>query len=241
MRLVHDQHQVVQPGQLLEVALAKVLRQTLYPRCFPAPHLGVDLRDVEDIDLAAQELVVERPNQTLVVVPGDHGRRLGSKLGDAFEDVLGRVGREVGDQLVIDGQVGRQHKEVVQTVGQVQVADECTHQARLSHPGGQRETHRREVTLKIGDGRELGSNRVQYNLNVMVFLGRRDLGDAIQNLQRAALRRAQTQPPGDGVDVTIHDFFLLVALVAFMRFAPGTVFARSTSRCTVSTSASAPA
>ncbi len=57
------------------------------------------------------------------------------------------------------------------------------------------------------------------------FFGRRDLRDAVQDLQRPALRRAQAQPAGDGVDVTVHVRFLRVlervlALAALSIFTP---------------------
>ena len=71
------------------------------------------------------------------------------ELGDALEDVLRRVRREVGDQLVVDGQVRRQDEEVSDAVGQVQVGDEGAHQPRLADAGGQREAERRELALEV--------------------------------------------------------------------------------------------
>ena len=56
VRLVHEQHEIWQPGQIVEVALADVLRQPLDAGRLAAAHLGVDLRDVEDVDLAADQL-----------------------------------------------------------------------------------------------------------------------------------------------------------------------------------------
>ena len=43
-----------------------------------------------------------------------------------FEDIFRSVGREVVDQLFVDRQIRRQHKEIVEAVRQVQVADELT-------------------------------------------------------------------------------------------------------------------
>ena len=71
MRLVHDQHEVVQASQIVEVALADVLGEPLDARRLAAAHLGVDLRDVEDVDLAADVSSNRRPGFPLVVVAGD--------------------------------------------------------------------------------------------------------------------------------------------------------------------------
>ena len=111
------QHEVCQTGEVVEIALADVLRQPLDSRRLPAANLRVDLGDVEDVDLAPKQLVEAAfPAMTFVVVAGDDCRRVGCELGDALEYVLRRVGREVGDQLVVDRQVRREHKEVVDPV-----------------------------------------------------------------------------------------------------------------------------
>ena len=93
-------------------------RQPLDARRLAAADLGVDLGDVEDVDV---DVVVEAAGRrarraALVVVAGDDLRRLRRELGDALEHVLRRVRREVGDQLVVDRQVRRQHEEVVDAV-----------------------------------------------------------------------------------------------------------------------------
>ena len=49
--------------------------------------------------------------RSLVVVAGDDLGRVRRKLGNALEHVFGRVGREVTNQLVVNRQVGRQHKK----------------------------------------------------------------------------------------------------------------------------------
>ena len=105
VRLVHDQHEVGQPGQILEVTLADVFREPLDARRFSAAHFGVDLRDVEDVHLAAEQLVEQRARHRLVVVARDDLRGIRGELRDALEDILGRVRREVGDELVVDRQV----------------------------------------------------------------------------------------------------------------------------------------
>ncbi len=60
---------------------------------FPAaPHLGIDLGDVEDVDAqvvrAAQRLIPNDRARLIVVVAGDDQRRLLRELGDALEDVF---------------------------------------------------------------------------------------------------------------------------------------------------------
>ena len=91
---------------------------------------------------------------------------VGGKFRDALEDVLRRVRREVGDELVVDRQVGRQHEEIVDAVRQVQVADEGAHQPRLAHAGGQGEAERREVALEVGNRRELAANGREGGLEI---------------------------------------------------------------------------
>ena len=141
MGLVHEQHEIGERGEVVEVALADVLRKSLDTRSLAAAYFGIDLRDVEDIHLAADELVEQRPRAALVVVARDDFGGVRGEFGDALEHVLGRIRCEVGDQLVVDRQVGREHEEVVEPVGQMQVADERTHEACLADARRQRETN----------------------------------------------------------------------------------------------------
>ncbi len=106
------------------------------------------------------------PALRLVVVAGDDLRRVGGELGDALEDILRRVRREVGDQLVVDRQVRRQDEEVVDAVRQVQIADERAHQPRLADAGRQREAERRKLPLEIGDRRKLAADGSQRRVEV---------------------------------------------------------------------------
>ncbi len=204
MRFVHQQDEVRTRGEVVEIALAQVFGEPLDPGRGPAAHLSVDLRDVEDVDLAADQLVEERAGAGLVVVAGDDLRRLGGEGGDAFEDVLGRAGGEVGDELVVDRQVWGHDEEVVDAVGEVQVADEGAHQARLADARRQGEAEGREIALEIGDARVFGPEHVERGLNIARLLRRRDLRDPVQDLQGLPLRRAQAEPAGDGVDLPVH-------------------------------------
>ena len=55
--LVHQQDEVRQGGEVVEVALADVFREPLDLRCFAAADLRVDLGNVEDIDVARRQTV----------------------------------------------------------------------------------------------------------------------------------------------------------------------------------------
>ncbi len=204
VRLVHQEHQIRQPGQIVEVAGADVLRQSLDARRLTAAHLRVDLGDVEDVDPHRPEQAGPGDVLLLVVVAGDDHGRVGRKLGNTPEDILRRVRREVRDQLVVDGQVGRQHEEVVDAVGLMQIADEGTHEPGLAHAGRERETQRGEVPLEIRDRRELAADDVQHGGDVGRLSGRHDVHDPAQDLQRPALGRAQAQAAGDSIDMAIH-------------------------------------
>lgn len=128
------------------------------------------------------------------------------KLTNAFEDIFGGGGREIGNQLVVDGEMRRQHKEVPDVMAQIQVADEGAHKSSFPHTRGQGEAQRREPTLKVLDGGKLTLDDVQSLCRVAVFVQRDDLADPGQNLQGIALRRPQTQTITNGVDVRVHGF-----------------------------------
>ena len=203
MRFVHDEDEVRKRRQVVEVALAD-LRQALDPGRLPATHLAVDLRDVEDVHLARRRLFQQRPGQRLVVVAGDDRRGIRRELRDALEDVLRGVRSEVGDQLVVDGEVRRQHEEVPDGVRGVQVADERPHQPCLADAGGQREAEGREVALEVRDLRKLGADGRQCGGDIRAPPWRHELAEAVQDLQRLALRMAQAQAIGDGGDLAMH-------------------------------------
>ena len=103
-------------------------------------------------------------------------------------------------ELVVDGQVRRQDEEVVEAVGEVEVADERAHQARLADAGRQRKAEDGKFPLEVRDRRKLASNGVEAACESASFLRRHDLRDPVEDLQRPALRRAQAQATGDGVD-----------------------------------------
>jgi hypothetical protein len=89
-------------------------------------------------------------------------------------------------------------------VREVQVGDERALEPRLADTGGEREAERRELALEIGDARELASDCRQRGGDVGTLPRRRDLGDAIEDLERVPLRRSQREPAGNRVDLAIH-------------------------------------
>jgi hypothetical protein len=48
---VHDEDEIVESSEVVEVALAHILGEALDARRLAASHLGVDLGDVEDVDV----------------------------------------------------------------------------------------------------------------------------------------------------------------------------------------------
>ena len=76
----------------------------------------------------------------------------GRELGDALEDVFRAVGREVGNQLFVDGRVRGEHEEMAALARQIQIGDERAHEARLAYACRQGEAERRELALELLDG-----------------------------------------------------------------------------------------
>ena len=163
VRLVHEEDQVVELRQVLEVALADVLGKPLDAGGLVAADLAVDLRDVEDVDVdgvvAEHRLLLAGADATaaLVVVAGDDFRRVRGELGNALKDVFRSIRREVGEQLVVDREVGGQHEEVADSLGPGEVGDERAHEPGLADAGGQGKAERWEIAFKVGDGRKLRS------------------------------------------------------------------------------------
>jgi hypothetical protein len=205
MGFVHQQHQIGQPGQVVKIALPDVFRQPLDARAAATTHFRVDLGNVEDVYPHAAEQRPAARVMLVVVVAGDDRRRVDGEFRDAPEHVLGMVAvAEVGNQLVVDGQVRRQHEKVVDAVRQVQVADESAHQPRLAHASGQREAQRGKVALEVFYLRKLAADRLQHRRNIRPFAGRGNLRNAVENFQRTALRRTQTETAGNGIDVAVQ-------------------------------------
>ena len=224
VRLVHQQHQVGQGGQIVKIALPDVFTQALDARRLAAAHFRRDLGNVENIDRHRRQQIAQRLGALFVVVARNDLRRIRRKFGHALEHVLGRVGREVGNQLVVNRQVRCQHKKVPNAVGLKQVADESAHQSRLAHARGQRKAQRREVAFKVLQRRELAFQRIQHrhhigSVAVVLEHGGRCLNGAGQLGEGLGLRRAQAQAACNGVDFSLTHVaaFLLVVLVGGLR------------------------
>ena len=67
----------------------------------------------------------------------------------------------------------------------------------------------------VTDGNSLHDG-LQGGLDIHALLRRGDLRDPVQDLQRPPLRRAEAQPPGDGVDVAVHALFPRFFPVGFL-------------------------
>jgi hypothetical protein len=178
VRLVHDEDEIVEAGEVLEVALADALGEPLDARGLAAPDLGIHLRDVEDVDVdRAEELRLSGPTATLVVLARYDLRGVAGKLAEALEDVFWRVRREVADQLVVDRQVGREHEKVPDAALAMEIRDEGAHEPRLANAGGQREAERGEIALERPDRRELRADHLQGRHGIGRLRRRDDLHD----------------------------------------------------------------
>jgi hypothetical protein len=59
MTFVHQHHEIVQARQIIEIAQADVLAQPLDAGGTAPANLAVDLRDIEDVDVAVVGIVIE--------------------------------------------------------------------------------------------------------------------------------------------------------------------------------------
>ena len=196
VRLVHQQHQIRQAGEVLEVALADILVQLPDP-----PHVAVDLVDVEDVDdCGAAEQVAARTADAAALVPrlaGHQHRRDRRELGDALEHVFRARGREVGHQLFVDGRVRGQDEEVPGPAGQGQVGDERPHEPGLPHAGREREAERRKIPLELGHARVGGLDRRERRGRIGILGQRGSAQHVREDAERLLLRPAKGEPGTD--------------------------------------------
>ncbi|MNC42830.1 hypothetical protein D3C75_916590 [compost metagenome] len=118
----------------------------------------------------------------VVVVAGNDSRCVDRELTDALEHVLGRVWGEITNQFVVDRQVRREHKEVVDLMPQMQIGNEGAHQSGLAHAGGQRKAQRREIALEVLQGRELRLEGIEDGRYILLMF---------QHFRRCAQRFCQ--------------------------------------------------
>ncbi|OIQ65588.1 hypothetical protein GALL_528530 [mine drainage metagenome] len=146
---------------MIEVAVSQHFFHPLDTWLLAASYLGVDFGDVEDVDAhvvgEAHRLILNDSASLVVVVTRDDQRGLLRKLGNALEHVFRRVAREVGNQLVVDRQVGGQHEEIVDAVRQVQVGDKRPHQTGFADASRERKAQRGKLPLEVLQGWEFSS------------------------------------------------------------------------------------
>jgi hypothetical protein len=97
--------------------------------------------------------------------------------------MLGCIGREVGDQFVVDGQIGRQHKKVVDAVGRVRLSDKRTYQAGFAHTSGQGKVKGGEFALEVCHRDKLALDGRKQGGRIGIFVRWRDLDDAMEDFQ----------------------------------------------------------
>ena len=163
------------------------------------------LRDVENVDVHSrlEELVLPDAYPALVVVSRDDEGRIHREIGYAAKHVLRARGAEVGDELVVDGQVRREDEEVVDAPLEVEPCDESPHEPSLADARGQGEAERGEVALEVGHLREFAPNRGKLIVGSRVFGWRRDLADSGEYFQGTSLGLAEGKAAGDAVHGTI--------------------------------------
>ena len=151
MRFVHQDNQVVKTGKVIEIGLTDIFGEPLDAGELASASLGIDLGDIEDVDVDG---FVEKRQRTLtaVVVAGDDPRWPVNKVTDTGKDILGAAGiGKIFDEFVIDGQVRCQDKEVLDPFGLIQPGDEGPHQPGLTHAGCQGKADTGEVPFKVGE------------------------------------------------------------------------------------------
>ena len=150
MRLVHQNHQVLKVGEIVEIGLPKILRQAFHfwRALLALLAVGVELRDVEHIDLY---LVFGKQRMGLVVVVArNHYGLVVDKLRNAPEHILfiGWV-TKIANQFLVKRQIRSQDKEMSNAFLQIQIGNASPHQPRLTNARGNRKGKRRKITLEI--------------------------------------------------------------------------------------------
>ena len=133
VRLVHQQNEVRQFGQIIEIALADILVKLL-----DAAAVLVDLIDVEDVDdgcFSPEQVAAPHAASLIPGVPGDEDRWTRSKFSDALKDILLGVWSEIRDELVVNRGVRGQYEEISRTAAEIQIADKRAHEPRFADSG----------------------------------------------------------------------------------------------------------
>jgi hypothetical protein len=80
------------------------------------------------------------------------------EFGDALKETFRCIGGEVGDQFVVNGQVGGENEKFFDAVGEVEIADEGSHQAGFTDSGGEGKTEGGEFAIEVGNGGKFAVN-----------------------------------------------------------------------------------
>ncbi len=202
VRFIHEHHQIRQPGQIFEIALANILAEAANARYIAAGIIfgklaffiifGGDFGNVENIDVHVAGVhlgrhTVAHANAGFVIVAGDNlGRGVG-EFRQTFEYILGRGGCKVRHQLVVDSQVGGNDKKVADIMRLIQVSDKGSHKPGFAHARGNGKAQGGKIAVKaahMGEFRLYGRKLPRY---IRFFSKLDNLADAIQNFQAFAL------------------------------------------------------
>ncbi|MNX82778.1 hypothetical protein D3C86_1145160 [compost metagenome] len=140
----------------------------------------------------------------LIILTRDHLWHVHGEVGHAREDVLGGVGGEVRDQLVVDGQVGGEDEEVADALDPVQVGDEGPHEPGLADARRQGEAERGELPLEVRHARVKRPHGVERRIEVLSLFEGEGIDDLGEDLERSLLRRAQAHGVAEGRDGCFH-------------------------------------
>ena len=168
MALVHKHAKI---GQVLEIRIVRFsqhLRKALDARWQTALlrlALLVQLGNVEYTDCNITDAdagLVELP----IVIPVDDSRRI-DKAIQSTEDILG-VARlpKVVNQLLIDSQIRRNDKKVLDALLINQIGNARSHQARFADTCSKRKAKRRERPLEAAHGRKHGVYGAKLRIHV---------------------------------------------------------------------------
>ena len=128
VRFIHQQYEVGQRCQIVEIAVAQHFFHALDAWFFAAAHFRIDLGNVENIDGdGGQQTALHLRSAVVVVFTRNDFWWLKDKLVNPPKNVFGRIRGEIGNQLVVNRQVRRKHKEVVDAVSLMQIGDERAH------------------------------------------------------------------------------------------------------------------
>src|SRR5690606_13465018 len=97
-----------------------------------------------------------------------------------FEHILGSVRREIRYELVVNRQVRREHKKIIDAMCKVEISDERAHQPRLAYAGGKRKAERWKFPLEIRHCRIFAAQNFQSCLQIRRLVRWNDFCDTIQ-------------------------------------------------------------